>query len=226
MPGFPHSRAYDRQIPLNLAVPDVVVVVGCGGVGTWAAILFAMVGARRIILIDPDRLEATNLNRLPFTPTDINRPKVYVLRDFIARIRPCEVIAIAEAFQNVIDDVEAIINLTPGPGKPFVLVVDAVDRVDISNLVLEFAKKTGAQYLDVKYDGFSYSVRYSKDASKLSATWDADPADQGYRVVPSFVGTALLPVVIGLISVTSKDIDAVYIWEDARKTIRKLSGWV
>ena len=52
-------------------------VVGVGGVGTWTVLNLAMAGARRFILVDPDRVELSNLSRqLLFAPSDVGAPKV------------------------------------------------------------------------------------------------------------------------------------------------------
>ena len=54
-----------------------------------AAEQLAHLGVRHFILVDPDRIETTNLNRVVgATKNDINRPKVKVIADHIAKIAP------------------------------------------------------------------------------------------------------------------------------------------
>ena len=63
-----------------------VAVVGCGGTGSAVAVLLARVGIGRLLLLDPDVVAETNLNRLHGSTrldAQAERPKVQVLRDHI-----------------------------------------------------------------------------------------------------------------------------------------------
>jgi bacteriocin biosynthesis cyclodehydratase domain-containing protein len=54
-----------------------VVVLGCGGLGSWAASALACAGVGELVLIDDDIVEASNLNRqLLFGEADIGQLKV------------------------------------------------------------------------------------------------------------------------------------------------------
>ncbi len=66
-----------------------VAIIGLGGTGSVAAEQLAHLGVKKFILIDPDRVELTNLNRVVgATKGDIDRPKVEVAASHIARIAP------------------------------------------------------------------------------------------------------------------------------------------
>jgi len=57
-----------------------VAVVGCGGIGSLAAILLAGAGVKQLRLVDKDIVELSNLNRqLFYTREDIGKLKVNVL---------------------------------------------------------------------------------------------------------------------------------------------------
>jgi molybdopterin/thiamine biosynthesis adenylyltransferase len=52
------------------------VILGCGGVGANVAVALAALGARRMLLIDGDRIESSNLNRLLWaTAAEVGAPK-------------------------------------------------------------------------------------------------------------------------------------------------------
>ena len=54
-----------------------VVVLGCGGLGSWAATGLACIGVGSLALVDDDSVELSNLNRqLLFKESDLGRPKV------------------------------------------------------------------------------------------------------------------------------------------------------
>lgn len=74
------------------------MVIGVGGVGSWAVESLARSGIGRIIMIDPDDLCVTNINRqLPATLDTIGDMKASVLEQRIKAINPyCEVISYFE----------------------------------------------------------------------------------------------------------------------------------
>jgi hypothetical protein len=66
-----------------------VAIVGLGGMGSQVAQSLAFLGVRRLLLIDDDRVDETNLNRLAgASAIDVGRLKVEVVRDLILRIKP------------------------------------------------------------------------------------------------------------------------------------------
>lgn len=88
-------QLFDRQVRAfgeagqRLIGSITVAIVGLGGTGSVAAEQLAHLGVRHFILVDPDRIETTNLNRVVgATKADINRPKVEVAADHIMKIAP------------------------------------------------------------------------------------------------------------------------------------------
>ena len=66
-----------------------VAVVGAGGTGSHVAVQLAHLGLGRLVLIDPDVVEASNLSRLiGATANDVGRAKVVVLASVARSIRP------------------------------------------------------------------------------------------------------------------------------------------
>ncbi|MGA2936533.1 MAG: ThiF family adenylyltransferase [Syntrophobacteraceae bacterium] len=69
----------------------VVAAVGAGGNGVVLDHL-VRIGFEQFILVDPDVVEDTNLNRLPFTAAEIGRSKVSVWEHFLKSVNPaCQV---------------------------------------------------------------------------------------------------------------------------------------
>jgi bacteriocin biosynthesis cyclodehydratase domain-containing protein len=63
-----------------------VVVLGCGGLGTWALGAMASVGVGRFVLVDHDTVELSNLNRqILYDQSDLGRPKVAVAAEWLER---------------------------------------------------------------------------------------------------------------------------------------------
>jgi molybdopterin/thiamine biosynthesis adenylyltransferase len=84
---------------LNAAMRETVVaVVGTGGNGVILDHL-VRIGFERFILVDPDIVEDTNLNRLPFTMVEIGQPKVKAWERYLKAVNPgCQV----EAHQQTV----------------------------------------------------------------------------------------------------------------------------
>lgn len=93
--AFPQDARHDRQLALlGVATQEAlskarVAVVGLGGLGSFVALELAYLGVGHLILIDPDRIELSNLNRvIGAGPDDVGRYKVDVFRDLIERLAP------------------------------------------------------------------------------------------------------------------------------------------
>lgn len=70
-------------------VKDACVgIAGVGGLGSAIAIALARLGIGRLIIADFDTVEPSNLNRQQYFLDQIGLPKVYALRDSLARINP------------------------------------------------------------------------------------------------------------------------------------------
>ena len=95
VPGH-DDRTFDRQVRLfgregQARLASLTVgVVGLGGTGSFIASELAHLGVQRFLLLDPDTVEPSNLNRIiGGEPTDAEGiPKVNVAARSIRRVRP------------------------------------------------------------------------------------------------------------------------------------------
>jgi len=101
-----------------------VVVLGLGGVGSYAAEALARAGVGRLTLVDPERIDETNVNRqLHALDGELGRLKAEVMAERLARIAP----GAALAMEPVRYDEASAARLVPEAGVDFV--VDAMDTV-------------------------------------------------------------------------------------------------
>jgi tRNA A37 threonylcarbamoyladenosine dehydratase len=100
-----------------------VLVVGLGGVGSWAAEALARSGVGSITIVDLDDICITNTNRqLPAMNGNFGKLKVEVVKERLLAINPqCEVLAIANFFTE--NTAESILD------KKFDYVIDAIDSL-------------------------------------------------------------------------------------------------
>jgi molybdopterin/thiamine biosynthesis adenylyltransferase len=87
------SERYDRQVrafgPSGQRELQRlrVAIVGLGGTGSLVAQQLVHLGVRDFILVDPDVLEATNLNRVSHAfPEDVGKPKVEIAARYIRSV--------------------------------------------------------------------------------------------------------------------------------------------
>ncbi len=105
-----------------------VTVIGLGGLGCPVATYLAAAGVGRLVLIDHDVVELTNLQRqLAYTDADIDKPKASVIMKVCKSINPtCKITAIQQRF-------------TPEQHQSLVLssdvIVDATDNIDARKAV-------------------------------------------------------------------------------------------
>ncbi|WP_281888959.1 tRNA threonylcarbamoyladenosine dehydratase [Paenibacillus sp. YYML68] len=81
---------------LDVMKNSTVAVLGIGGVGSIAAEALARTGVGRLILIDKDVVDITNVNRqIHALVTTVGQPKAELMRDRILQINPeCDCIAL------------------------------------------------------------------------------------------------------------------------------------
>jgi len=84
------------QEGLNLLKNSTVAVLGIGGVGSFAAEALARSGVGRLVLVDKDDVDITNVNRqIHALLSTVGQQKVELMRDRVKEISPdCEVIAL------------------------------------------------------------------------------------------------------------------------------------
>ena len=110
-----------------------VLVVGLGGVGGYATEALVRSGVGRIILIDYDKIDKSNLNRQIITNTgNIGMSKVSEMKKRISTINPeCEVLTeeifLAEDNLNILDNYKID------------YIIDACDSVKTKKLLIDYS---------------------------------------------------------------------------------------
>ena len=78
-----HGAAWQRR-----AAAATVAVCGLGGLGSHIAPALARAGVGRLILIDFDRVEVTNLHRQQYKAAQVGRYKTEALAEYLREIAP------------------------------------------------------------------------------------------------------------------------------------------
>jgi molybdopterin/thiamine biosynthesis adenylyltransferase len=125
-----------------------VLVVGAGGLGSPALGYLAAAGVGRIGIVEPDRVELSNLQRqILFETADIGRPKADAASDRIHEINPaCRM----ELFHTGITEENAISII-----KGFDLVVDGSDNFATRFAVNDACYAAGKPLVSAAVSGFA-----------------------------------------------------------------------
>jgi hypothetical protein len=194
------TDVYIRQQELNLHIPTRVAVCGLGGIGSWVALDLALVGVPELVLIDPDALEPHNLNRTPYTFTQVGSLKVQAIAQLIAERRPaCTLILFPYMYQEVAE-------LLPPEIEWF---VDCTDALVVKRLA---AGQRGWRYMKLGYDGFGFTIDM-----QTTLPWEEEPP--GYRIVPSFVGTPQFLAALAVTIIVSNARGPLLVSGDLREVI-------
>lgn len=119
-----------------------VVVVGVGGVGSWAAEALARSGVARLTLIDLDHIAESNVNRqIHALDATLGQAKVQAMRERIAGIHPaCEVQCIEE-FVEPANWPDLL------GGESIDGLIDACDQVRAKTTMATWARERGTLFI-------------------------------------------------------------------------------
>ena len=163
---------YNRQKSLNLKIPDSVAVIGVGGVGSWVALNLALVGVKKLVLVDHDTIEPHNLNRTPFKLSQIDQPKVLAISEIIyERRNDVEILPIQKKFEDL-NDFEL------NQLKQCDVIVDCRDTTN-PPLPSDLQPK---QVITAGYDGFSVTIHINP---RYQSVWGEEQVT--YTITPSFL---------------------------------------
>jgi tRNA A37 threonylcarbamoyladenosine dehydratase len=118
---------------------STIVVVGAGGVGSWAATMLVRSGVGKLRIIDFDQVTLSSLNRHACaTLGDVGTPKVHCVAEFLTKVAPWveiePIIALWDKDKT---------NLLDGA----TYVVDAIDNIDTKVDLLEYCVRAGIKVI-------------------------------------------------------------------------------
>jgi molybdopterin/thiamine biosynthesis adenylyltransferase len=126
-----------------------ILLVGVGGLGCPASLVLAEAGVATLGLMDPDKVELSNLHRqILYSEKDLNRSKVEAAAEYLKKRHPqTQFHPIAEAFGP--SNAEKILN-------QFDLVIDGLDRLEKKFLLNDWCVRLGKPFVHagvVKFEG-------------------------------------------------------------------------
>ena len=160
-----------------------VVVVGIGGVGSWAVEALARSGVRRLTLIDLDHVSESNINRQihAMEPT-LGQGKAQAMRERIALFHPACVVDVIEEFVDA-DNWPSLLDAMALPeGEGPDAVIDACDQVRAKTALAAWALSSGVPLVSVGAAG-GKTLAHAVDLGELAlVTHDPLLAQLRYRL--------------------------------------------
>ena len=154
-----------------------VVVVGIGGVGSWAAEALARSGVRRLSLIDLDHVSESNINRqIHASLPTLGMSKIEAMRQRIMDFHP----------DCAVDTVDDFVSAENWPGllggmRPDAL-VDACDQIRAKTVMAAWAQARGVTFVSVGAAGGKRLAHAVEVADLAEVTHDPLLAQLRYRL--------------------------------------------
>ncbi|WP_409168547.1 ThiF family adenylyltransferase [Variovorax sp. H27-G14] len=126
-----------------------VLVVGIGGVGSWAVEALARSGVGHLTMIDLDHVSESNINRqIHALESTVGQAKVEAMRDRIAQINPeCQVHAIDDFVEP--GNWTALLDAAQAANGAVTAVIDACDQVKAKVAMAAWARAASAAFITV-----------------------------------------------------------------------------
>ncbi|MCD6383802.1 MAG: ThiF family adenylyltransferase [Thermoplasmata archaeon] len=127
------------------------MVVGVGATGSYAALFTAQMGFKRLVLVDPDRVELSNLNRTVYTLKDVDEYKAVAMKRIVVeRVPGVEVKAITKRIEEL-----------PKEAISADIILSCLDVMDARFYLTELAYRKGIPLFDVGTEGERIRVQSS-----------------------------------------------------------------
>lgn len=165
-----------------------VLLIGAGGLNGQVADGLARKGIGRLVICDGDDVELSNLNRTPFTATQVGQPKPYALAEYLVSVAVAEteILAIPWTFQGAV---------AVGLDLPCDVAICGGDNDEVRVASARWARARGVPLiiLAVTYNAdFGYCFVQESTNPSAACYGCLDPAAvAGTRTAPCVVGSAI-----------------------------------
>lgn len=156
------------------------IIVGLGGVGSWAAEALARSGVGRLTLVDLDHISESNINRqVHALGATTGQSKIEAMRDRIADINPLCTVDLIDEFVTP-DNLAALLDSVRQAGAPAVL--DACDQVGAKAALAAWSQAHGLWHVTVGAAGGKRLAHRVEMGDLAEVTHDPLLAQLRYRL--------------------------------------------
>lgn len=176
-----NMERFSRQTGLlapEVAIDTRVIVIGCGGIGSWTALALAKMGIGHIELFDHDTVEEGNIPSQMFMFEDEGLYKTFALAEHLRKLSEANIVSRAVKWA----------------GEVAPIIVCAVDSMDTRREIWDSVKdnKDVELFIDGRMGGEIVRVEYARlddQASReayeatLYTSEEAEPLRCGFRAI-------------------------------------------
>lgn len=131
------NRAFLGEDAMDKIQNSYVIVVGAGGVGSWAATMLVRSGVGKVKIVDFDQVSLSSLNRHACAAqADVGSSKVECVANYLRSVAPFVEIEPVTALWNL-DVADEILQGNPD------FVIDAIDNIDTKVDLLSYCHQNG-----------------------------------------------------------------------------------
>jgi len=195
-----------------------IMIVGCGGLGCYVAELLARCNVKRIIIMDDDVFNESNMNRqLYCTKETLKQPKVTVAKERIEKISETEVVVIKDKFPKAIED--DYFNCCAD------VIIDCLDNIAGRLLLEEYAYERKVPLIHGAIDGLfgQIAVIYPGDYTlkKIYKNYDGKPSET-ISVTPCLVASLMVNETLKVLQNIPSDRGEMILVDLTNTTLRKI----
>lgn len=162
-----------------------IAILGLGGLGGYLAHGALRLGVRKMILIDGDVFDDSNINRQLFcTGETLGKYKVEVVKNALLAIDPGADIRIYKKRIQSVEDADLFDNVD--------LILDGLDSISSRYLLMEIAMKKNVPLIHGAIGGFEAQLAFlepDKDRMKTIYPWEEEISSANLSFVPSFLAS-------------------------------------
>jgi len=190
-----YSRQSEMRINNGILVNRVHYIVGCGGIGYWTAIFLALLGAGYLVLIDGDKIEPSNMARLPVPLRWRDMFKVRALKITIRLLRPTTNITCIP--MHFVEETLNAMQFNRG------MIWDCTDDARIQKIIATRMNQFGiGLYHKMSYEGWNVA---GYNAQAFSGLWIDEEYRAGYTTNQANVLSSVIASALGIMNVLTRD---------------------
>lgn len=190
---YSRQNSLDEKLRIDnmaqIGSQPTIHIIGCGGVGFWLGLFAAMIGFQKFVLFDDDKVESSNLNRLPVKQEWNGKFKVSALKATIKMLRPDACVATyRRRFDETIDVEQARQNMSP-------IIFDCSDNSRFQERLYKKCVSLRVKYVKIGYEGENIGLY-----RKMESLWrlPGDEHNGGYRTTQANAISSALAGGLGL----------------------------
>jgi tRNA A37 threonylcarbamoyladenosine dehydratase len=169
-----------------------LLIVGLGGVGSWAAEMLCRAGVGKFTLIDADVVDVTNINRqMPALASTVGKPKCEIVAERMRAINPCIELEVKQIFVDP-ENIRTIMN----EGN-FDFVIDAIDTLEPKGALIKECWERGTKIISSMGAGAKCNLADIRTGD-LWKSEHCTLAKNTRRLLREWRGTYKLPVIYSM----------------------------